>query len=168
MNVFHQIRNALGLNQQSLANLLGVSLALIKKAETNHRNLPADALSRLVWMLDLVQKLPENKIEWTFSDESVVDLLHKIKKKKSELDDAIEKSNLKNQQMQRRLLLKTALVQQFPADKFHAEASQINALGFEAQSFLQQDNSENELNLLVQQAGLAAMIDFLERHVPKT
>jgi transcriptional regulator with XRE-family HTH domain len=39
MNIFHQIRNALGLNQQSLANLLGVSLALLKKAETNQRNL---------------------------------------------------------------------------------------------------------------------------------
>lgn len=41
MNLFVQIREALGLNQETLAQLLGVSLGLLKMAETNRQHAPA-------------------------------------------------------------------------------------------------------------------------------
>ena len=165
MNLLLIVRQSLGLNQEAMANLLGISLALLKKAETNQRNLPAASLQRLISMHGILQELPENKTEKIFATDSIADLLHKTKKKKRLLDKAIEKASLESQQMQNRLLVQTALLEKFPPENYPAEASQINALGFEAQSFLQQDDSENDLHLLAQQAGLAAMIDFLERQV---
>jgi len=168
MNSFVLVRNGLGINQEALANLLGVSLALLKKAETNQRNLPADAISRLVLILNWLQNLPENRPEKAYPSELVGDILQKTKKKKRDLDARIENIKTKNKQMQNRLLFQTAFVEKFPEEKFPAAASQIAAFRYEAQSFLEQEDSENELFLLAQQSGLAAMIDFLEIQLSKT
>jgi transcriptional regulator with XRE-family HTH domain len=168
MNLFLIVRNGLGINQESLANLLGVSLALLKKAETNQRNLPAEAISRLVLILDWLQKLPENRSEKTYPSVLVGDLLQKTIKKKRELEARIENRQTKNQQMQKRLLFQTAFEVKFPEEKFPAEASQILALSYEAESFFQQEDPEYELFLLAQLSGLAAMIAFLEKQAPKT
>ena len=96
MNLFLIVRNGLGINQEALANLLGVSLALLKKAETNQRNLPADAISRLVLILNWLQNLPENRPEKAYPSELVGGLLQKTKKKKRDLDARIENIKTKN------------------------------------------------------------------------
>ena len=129
MNLLLIVRQYLGINQEILASLLGVSLALVKKAETNQRNLPAATLQRLISMHRILKELPENTTEKAFAEDSVADLLHKTKKKKRSLDKAIENDSLQKKQMQNRLLAQTALLEKFPAENFPAEASQINALG---------------------------------------
>lgn len=163
MNLFLLVREALGINQESLAQLLNVNLSMLKMAETNRRNLPLPAWQRLEWMASLVQNLPVSDEAMEFQTEAVSDLLLKTRKKKREADSLVQSIDTKRSQMKNRLAFQPAFSAQFPAETHPSEALRMNALVFNAQTFLKYEDTENELLLRVRQAGLAAMIAFLEK-----
>lgn len=161
MNLFLQIREALGLTQEALAQLLGVQVGLLKMAETNRRTLPPQAMQRLVWFLNFVRNLSPTQESIQFSPEAVSALLLQIKKKKRETDALVQKQDTKRKQMQSRLVFASAFSAQFPAENHQSETARLNALTLEARSHLQYE-TEAELEIRVRQAGLTAMVKFLE------
>ena len=162
MNLFLFVRQALGLSQEVLASLLGIKLGLLKMAEINRRNIPSDALFRLAWMEDCVKNLPEVD-EVQFPDEAVADLLHVTRKKKRETDLLLEAMKTKRKQMLKLKPFQTAFHAKYPAETHIGEALWLNAVVFKANTFLNQQDLELELNLRARQAGLVATIAFLEK-----
>jgi transcriptional regulator with XRE-family HTH domain len=162
MNLFFLVREALGLSQEALAQLLGVQISILKMAETNRRNLPPDALRRLIWLNSQVQQLSQQALPPVYQAEAISDLLRSTQKKKWELDTALESVRRKKKQMQNRLTLQPEFTQQFPPENFPSEASRINALVVQAQIFIDHEDKESELLLRARQVGLEAMIAFLK------
>jgi len=90
-----EIRAAFGFNQEELADLLGVSLEMLKQIETGKRNLPSAALSRLGWFSDELNHLQNEQAdsETTFAATS-------LKKKWIETDAILlRKENQRNKVM---------------------------------------------------------------------
>ena len=163
MNSILIVRQAFGFSQEAMAQLLGIQLGLLKMAETNRRNLPQKALTRLLWMEKLVENLLENKTTPVFPAEAVSFLLLKTRKKKRETDLLVKAIDTKRKQMQNLVEVQTAFDAMFPAETHPSESLRMDALVFNARIFPDQQDLELELDLRTRQAGLAAMIAFLEK-----
>ena len=163
MNLFLFVRQALGLSQDALAQLLGIQLGLLKMAEINRRNLPSKAIVRLNWMVNYVQNIQEEENGVHFPAEAIADLLNKTRKKKRETDRLLKGIETKRKQMQNLQRFQTTFLAVYPMETHTSEAMRMNALGYNAGIFLEQEDPETELNLLTKQAGLAGMLAFLEK-----
>jgi transcriptional regulator with XRE-family HTH domain len=162
MNLLLIVRQSLGFNQETMAGLLGVKITTYKMAETDRRSLPSEALSRLTWIYNTVQSLPETDAP-PFEPLDLKTVLHKTRKKKMTFDKAVEETNTKWKQMQKRLAFQPLFQEQFPADNHFAETSYMAAQVYYAQYFIQSTNRQEELHIKAMQVGLAAMLEFLEQ-----
>lgn len=160
MNVFHFVRQSLGISQEALANLLGVSLSLLKKAETNRRNLPFASLNRLVWYYQTLQQMVPEADGPT--GQALADLLQQCQAKLRNLEADIINREIKTRQMKMRRALQAPFQAQFPPMEFPQAQSQMMALDLEARTHLEGDANEMLLLLRARKAGLQATISFLK------
>lgn len=162
MNVFHFVRQSLGISQEALANLLGVSLSLLKKAETNHRNLPFASLNRLVWLYQTLQQMAPEAAVPPVQAQAVADFLQQCEAKLRHLEADIINRETKTRQMTIRRALHAPFQAQFPPIEFPLAHSQMMALDLEARTHLEGDANEILLHLRARKEGLQATISFLK------
>ena len=160
MNFFQTVRESLGFTQEVMAGLLGIQISAYRMAESSNRKLPSEALSRLIWMYNTVQSLPETDVP-AIEPKALNAILHKTRKKKMKMDKELEESATKWKQMKNRLTFQPLFQEQFPAENHVAETSYMSAQVYYAQHFIKSADPQEELHKKAVQVGLAAMIEFL-------
>jgi hypothetical protein len=135
-------------------------------AEINRRNLSPEAMDRLIWLWQTLQTFPDPETT-AFSKTDLELLLQKNRKKKKDIDQALQASETKRAQMHHRLLLQPLFLQKWPAENHPAENQMLQALIYDAQSVMQSNDSEKFLHQKVVQIGLEAMLAFLEAEAKK-
>jgi transcriptional regulator with XRE-family HTH domain len=143
MNLLLLVRESLGLNQETLAGMLGVSMSTYRMAETNRRNLPPEAVARLTWMYNTVQSLPETNGP-SYKPEDFKVILHRARKKKVKMDKDLTESATKWKQMQNRIAFQPLFQEQFPPENHVAETSYMAAQVYYAKHFFQTADLESE------------------------
>jgi hypothetical protein len=94
MNLFLYVRQKLGITRETMAALLGTKPGLYNMAEINRRNLSPDAMDRLIWLWQTLQAFPDPETT-AFSKTDLDLLLHKTRKKKKDIDQALQASETK-------------------------------------------------------------------------
>ena len=106
MNLIKSVRTNLGISQAMLAGILGVSLSLLKQAETNRRPLPPEARQHLAALYDFIAGLPTSIPEVPGMDpEWKKKQIRNLRARLAPLLLALEQWETRNQQALLRLLL---------------------------------------------------------------
>jgi transcriptional regulator with XRE-family HTH domain len=166
MNLFLYVRQKLGITRETMAALLGTKPGLYNMAEINRRNLSPDAMDRLIWLWQTLQAFPDPETT-AFSKTDLDLLLHKTRKKRKDIDQALQASETKRAQMHHRLLLQPLFLQKWPAENHPSGSQMLQGMIYDAQSFLQSSDAEKFLHQKAVQIGLEAMLAFLEAEAKK-
>lgn len=164
MDLIKTVREALGISQQELARILGVSLSLIKHVETGRRRLPSDARSVLAFMYDLIQNIdPQAKEEAPpVSDIWKDRKLKLVRARLATVELEIEKWETKQKQAESRIKVLEAM-RADPLEKISVSQGNFMAL-LEYDTGLSQDPEKQKpyWDLVLRMEGLKAVLKRLE------
>lgn len=133
MNSIQKVRRALGINQEALAQLLGISVSLLKMAETHKRSLPFHADLMLDWMLKRVEALPEFPMKAPETDAGELEEeLVRLRRRKIRLEKLLAAEAEKRKQMQGLVLFCDDFALQYPSSEYPSAGMRINALRYNA------------------------------------
>jgi len=163
MEALKNIRLVFGIQQEAMAQLLGISLSHLKMAETGKRMLPASALPVFFWL-----ESEANRLSSTASANEEAELLDFaielliLKKSKRQLEKKITKIQLQGKQNQRLVQLGPGFRAQFPFAQFPSPSMRMDALVYNAGIEIQYSDVKSSILLQMELEGIQAKIRFLE------
>lgn len=165
MDLIKTVREALGISQQELARILGVSLSLIKHVETGRRRLPSDARSVLAFMYDLIQNIdPQTKEEAPpVSDIWKDRKLKLVRARLATVELEIEKWETKQKQAESRMIVAKALRTDTSRKISGSQENWLDSLKYDANLSLDPDKQKPYWDLILRMEGLKAVLSRLEQ-----
>ena len=168
MNNAAKIREAFGMSQEAMAQLLGISVSLLKMVEYGKRNLPSSALPVFDWLLEKAENLssnpvPENPAHGTDLEiETMV-----LKKKLRAIESQLSKTGTKSIQNRRLLEMGPQFKAHFSAPEYMSANSRIDAVLAFAAIDVKEEKPKAKILLEMERAGILAMLQFAEEQVSK-
>lgn len=165
------IRNQLGITQEQMAEILGISLSLVSMYELGKRDLPTHALIKLGMLTNFVQeglaKNQGNKTDDSAFQEQAVTILDEIITKNylklRKLEQQLKK--LKANEQKALAAMQVALYEQLHNKE--ARKSTVNFIQSQAEKKLAMNNWQEQLACQYEIVALEAMITTLKAHKDK-
>ena len=163
MNNAAKIREAFGLSQEAMAQLLGISVSLLKMVEYGKRNLPSSALPVFQWLLEKAENLssfpvPENPAHGT--DLEVETMV--LKKKLRSVESQLSKIGSKSIQNRRLLEMGPQFKEHFSGPEYMSANSRIDAALAFAAIDVKEEKPKVKILLEMERVGILAMLQFAE------
>lgn len=165
MDLIRTVREALGISQQELARILGVSLSLLKQVETARRKLPSDARIMLALMYDLVQNIdPQAKAEVPpVSDTWKERKLKLVRARLGKVELELEKWETKLKQAECRIEMVKALRAGTQRSTSIRQNKWLDVLEYDSNLWLESDNQKPYWDLVLKLEGLQSILRRLEK-----
>ena len=164
MEPLKNIRLVFGISQEALAQVLGISLSLLKMIEAEKRNLPPSALPIFLWLNSEANRLnskpaePENSETQDFEIELLI-----LKKSKRQIEKEIAVLNRKQDQSHRLVQLGQGFNLQFSTIQYPSASIRMDALVYNAGIQIQYADAKTKILLQMELEGVLAKMQFLEK-----